>query len=180
LVSILKQYSENGGTVVVDPEELALWTFKKAFERKFRDKSDGDPTKAGAQVKAWLTRIATNLARDELDRIGRERRRLPLEVLDENHDIAQSPRGDGDAKPTNPRALAALRVILDTLKPEEREILKAYAEHGIPTENGRELPRDVRYALEESTGYERCTIRQKWLRLSRRLKAELEPFLDKQ
>lgn len=182
LVSILTHYSKGSGTVVIDPEEFALWTFRKAFERarEFRDKSDGDPAKAVTQVKAWLTKIATNLARDELDRISRERRRLPLEVLDENHDIAESPPEESDINPTNPRALAALRTILDTLKPEERDILKAYAAHGFPTENGRELPKDVRNALEDSTGYERCTIRQKWRRLSQRLKLELEPFLDKQ
>ena len=180
LVSILRQYAENEGTVVIDPEEFALATFKKAFKsaHRFCDMSDGDPVKAKAQVKAWLTKIARNLALDELDRISRQKRRLPLEILDETHDVTEPPPDCGDAEPTNPRALAELRAILDTLKPEEREILKAYAAHGIPTENGRELPKDVRDALEDSTGYERCTIRQKWRRLSQRLKTALEPYLD--
>jgi hypothetical protein len=52
-----------------------------------------------------------------------------------------------------------------------------YAAVGIPTKIGRELPKEDRDALEERTGYERSNIRQKWLRLSRKLKAELEQGL---
>ena len=48
-------------------------------------------------------------------------------VLDDAHDIADQPFQPGDAAPTNRRALAALRTILHTLKPEERKTLIALA-----------------------------------------------------
>ena len=82
-----------------------------------------------------------------------------------------------DAVPTNSRALAALQTVLESLKPEERDILMTYGAHAIPTSTGRELPAEIRDELEQRTGYERSNIRQKWRRLSQRLKSELEPPL---
>ena len=179
LVRILERFAESVGTVVIDPEEFTLRTFKKAFQvaGEFRDLSGGDADKAQAQVKCWLGKIARNLARDELDRLSRRNKHVELVVLDETHDIPEAPSDVDDATPTEPRALAALEDTLATLKPEERDILITYGSFGFPTENGRELPRDVREALERRTGYERSTIRQKWRRLSIRLKSELEPAL---
>ncbi len=182
LLGVLESFAENVGTVVIDPKEFALRTFKKAFQvaNEFRDMSDGDSAKAERQVKAWLGKIASNLARDELDRVSRREKHVQFCVLDDTHDISDAPLEVEDATPTEPEALAALRDNLAMLKPEERDILMTYGLFGIPTKNGRELPNDVREALEERTGYERSNIRQKWHRLSQRLKAELEPTLKNQ
>ncbi len=179
LVRVLEGFSENVGTVVIDPEEFALRTFKKAFQVAdgFCDESDGDPAKAAAQVKGWLGTVAKNLARDELRRVSNQAEHVQFVVLDDTHDVPEPPSDGGDATPTEPKALAALQDTLDMLKPEERDILITYATFGFPTESGRELPKDVRNALEQRTGYERSNIRQKWRRLSMTLKTQLEPTL---
>ncbi len=181
VLAILKRFAENVGTVIIDPDEFTVATLAKAFvsAKTFRDKSEGDPARSAAQVRAWLGRIASNLAKDELDRVSRLDADLHVVILDDEHDIPEEPAEIDGGAPTNRRALAALRTILDALKPEERDILMTYGTYGIPTQNGRELPADVREALERRTGYERCSIRQKWHRLSQRLKRELESFLTK-
>jgi DNA-directed RNA polymerase specialized sigma24 family protein len=179
VLAVAEGYSENFGTIEIDPKEFATATFKKAFEKAatFQDKSNGDPDRSKLQVKSWLGIIARNLARDALDKIKRRNDGVVLVVLDETTD-APEPEAEPelDATSTAPAALTALRAALDSLKPEERDILMTYAAFGVPTESGRELPKDVRDALEERTGYERSNIRQKWFRLSRKLKAELEPY----
>lgn len=179
LVGILGRFAESVGTVVIDPEEFALRTFRKAFQvaNEFCDDSGGNAAKAGAQVRGWLGRIASNLARDELRKVNRRREHIQVVVLDETHDVPEPPSNVSDNTPTEPKALAALEGTLATLKPEERDILITYALFGFPTENGRELPQVDREALELRTGYERSNIRQKWRRLSLRLKSDLEPLL---
>lgn len=179
LVRILEGFAENVGTVVIDPEEFALRTFKKAFQvaGEFRDESGGDSAKAVGQMKKWLGTIARNLARDELNRVSNQTKHIRFVVLDDTHDVPEPTSDVEDAAPTEPKALAALQETLDTLKVEERDILITYAQFGFPTESGRELPKDVRTALEQRTGYERSTIRQKWRRLSMTLKTQLEPTL---
>lgn len=182
LLGILENFAENIGTVVIDPAEFALKTFKKAFQvaAQFCDKSDGNDDKSRTQVRAWLGKIATNLARDELRRVSRLDKHIYLVVLDDSHDVPESPPDNEDATPTNPKALAALQDALAMLKSEERDILITYALFGIPTDTGRELPESEREALMRRTGYERSNIRQKWRRLSIRLKGELEPQLTNQ
>lgn len=183
VLAVAEGYSENFGTVEIDPDEFATATFKKAFEKaaNFRDKSDGDTDRAKLQVKAWLGVTARNLARDALDKIKRRNDGVTLVLLDDTTDAAEpDTESDLDTTSTPPAALQALQEALDSLKPEERDILITYAAFGVPTENGRELPKDVRDALEERTGYERSNIRQKWFRLSRKLKAELEQYFTMQ
>lgn len=185
VLSVAEGYSENFGTVEIAPDEFATATFKKAFSRAatFHDKSDGDPEVSALQVKAWLGVIARNLSRDALDKIKRRHGHLEVVPLDETTDAPEAesePEQELDTTPTATPVLLALRGALDTLKPEERDILITYATFGFTTKNGRELPKDVREALEERTGYERSNIRQKWLRLSRKLKVELEPKLATQ
>jgi len=182
LLTVAEGYSENFGTVEIDPAEFATATFKKAFIRAatFHDKSDGNPDVSALQVKAWLGVIARNLARDALDKIKRRNNHLDVVPLNEITDTLEAqpePEPELDTKPTATPALLALRVALDALKPEERDILITYATSGYTTKNGRELPRDAREALEERTDYERSNIRQKWLRLTKKLKTELEPKL---
>lgn len=178
VINILRRFAENVGTVVIDPDEFAIKTFQKAFKaaHTFEDRSNSAPAAAARQAKAWLGRIATNLAKDELDRISRVGSHFPVVPLEDN-DAPEKAFDAVDALPTNPKALLALRGILDGLKPEEVDILMTYANFGEPTETGRELPREDREALEERTGYERSTIRKKWQRLSQRLRVELESFL---
>lgn len=179
LLGVLEGFADNVGTVIIDPEEFALRTFKKAFQNgsDFQDRSDGDVGKGETQVRAWLGTIASNLARDELDRVSRREKHVQLVVLDDSHDVPEPAPDLEDTTPTNPKLLAALKDALAMLKPEERDILTTYGTFGFPTPNGRELPNDVRQALEDRTGYERSNIRQKWHRLSKRLRAELEPLL---
>lgn len=181
VLAVLKKFAANAGTVVIDPKEFAAATFKKVFRcaNRFRDKSQDDPDKSAAQIRAYLGRAASNLAKDQLDRVSRLPNDVRFVVLDEARDIPEKQLEPSDSKPTNPRALAALQVILDGLKPEEHDILMTYGCYGFSTANGRELPKEVREALSHRTGYERSTIRQRWHRLSQRLKLELEPFLSK-
>jgi DNA-directed RNA polymerase specialized sigma24 family protein len=180
--TVLDKFSENVGTVIIDPAEFAVATFSKAFRaaESFRDQSNGDTETAKLQVKAWLGVIASNLAKDALDRVSRHRKEIELVPLDDAHDVAERELQLSDTTSTAPVLLSALQSAMDALKPEEKDILITYATFGIPTKNGRELPSDVRDALEQRTGYERSNIRQKWLRLSRRLKAELEPCITPQ
>lgn len=180
VLAIAEGYSENFGTVEIDAKEFATATFKKAYDRakSFQDKSDGNPERAKLQVKAWLGVIARNLSRDALDKIRRRHGHLEIVPLDETIDIPEDEPTPGmDTTSTPTAAIVALREALDALKPEERDILMTYAAFGIPTKTGRELTKEDRDALEERTGYERSNIRQKWLRLSRKLKAELEQGL---
>jgi RNA polymerase sigma factor (sigma-70 family) len=181
VLAVLKKFAANAGTVVIDPKEFAAATFKKVFRcaGRFRDKSQGDPDKSAGQIRAYLGRAASNLAKDELNRISRLANEGHFVVLDEARDIPAEQLEPSDSKPTHPRALAALQLILDGLKPEERDILLTYGCHGFSTVNGRELPKEVREALARRTGYERSTIRQKWHRLSQRLELELEPLLSR-
>jgi DNA-directed RNA polymerase specialized sigma24 family protein len=182
LLGVLEDFAENLGTVVIDPQEFSLRTFKKAFQvaNNFCDRSDGDGAKAKSQVRAWLGQIATNLARDELDRVSRLDKRVHFVVLDDIHDIPELPEGDEGIAPTEHKALDALQDTMATLKPEEHDILMTYALFGFPTEHGRELPEREREALMQRTGYERSNIRQKWCRLTKRLHTDLEPLLINQ
>jgi len=180
LLAISEGYTQSFGTVEIDAREFATATFKKAYEKaaSFEDKSNGNPEHAKLQVKAWLGVIARNLSRDALDKIRRRHGHLEIVPLHETIDIPEDEPIPGmDTTSTPTAAIVALREALDALKPEERDILMTYAAFGIPTKSGRELPKEVRDALEERTGYERSNIRQKWLRLSRKLKAELEQGL---
>lgn len=179
VVAVLKTFAANVGTIVVDPDEFANATFAKFFRSidSFKDESGGDPAKSAAQVRAYLGLAAANLAKDELDRISRQRDGIDLVVLDDAHDDVEEPESI-DATRTNPRALAALRTELMKFTREEIDLVMTYANFGVPTKNGRMLPKDVRDALERRTGYERNNIRQRWHRLSGRLKAKLESFVD--
>ena len=185
LLGVLKRFAENVGTVVIDPETFVARTFERAFRSAsaFEDKSNGNRQVADRKVRSWIGRNAVNLVRDELDRIFRQRSGVQLVALNDNTDTIDESCGRlatedlGGLPPMNNRALAALTSILDALKPEEHDLLTTYANYGVPTENGRELPPDVRDALERRTGYERSNIRQKWRRLSLRIKSELEPLL---
>ena len=185
VLGVLEKYAEFAGTLSIDPKEWASKTFVKAFENagSFSDQSGGDALNAAGQVRAWLGVLAQNAARDELDRLRREHRRLPTIALEELHfsTVPATAPDDTDccvAYPTPPALLRGLREVLESLKPEERDIMMTYAEFGEPTPAGRELPAQVREALEDRTGYERSNIRQKWRRLSQRLKSELEPLLS--
>ncbi len=172
-------FAEQLGTVVVDVDQFTTETFAKAFRSAggFRDTSGGDTELGKRKVRAWLGKVARNRARDELDRISRRHHGIQLMTLDETTDAAVENSELEDESGTDPRLLSELRDTLDALKPEERDILATYAAFGFPTTSGRQLPPDVRDALEARTGYERSNIRQKWCRLSQRLKSELEPFL---
>lgn len=174
---VCETFSESVGTVVIDPEGFAAATFEKAFRsaESFCDKSDGNPERAKLQVKSWLGVIATNLARDALSQLKRRKVHIEFVPLDETHDIEETESESNDTVSTPPPLLSALHEVLDALKPEEKDILITYATFGIPTKTGRELPKADREALEERTGYERSNIRQKWLRLSLKLKEKLEP-----
>jgi DNA-directed RNA polymerase specialized sigma24 family protein len=175
----LGEFARNLGSVVVDVEKF---TFEKAFRaaKRFKDTSPGNHELAARKARAWMGRIASNLARDELKRISRKQCGIQLVPLNDDIDAAIDSGESDEAEspePTDSHALAQLRAILATLKVEERDILITYATFGNPTATGRELPPDVRDALEERTGYERSNIRQKWRRLSKRLEVEIEPFL---
>lgn len=188
VLTLVDRYSEYRGTVVVDPQAFALETFRKAYRSasRFRDKSNGNSERGTAQVKAWLGRIAQNLARDELKRLSRPKHRVDIVPFDESRDGDEDAGGNGnepatspfDPEPTEPERLRAVDEALAQLKPEERDIVVTYVTDGIPTSTGgRELPVDAREALEQRTGYERTNIRQKWRRLSERLRTILEPLV---
>ena len=179
VLAVLKKFSANVGTIVVDPDEFANATFAKFFRSidSFKDESGADPVKSAAQVRAYLGLTAANLAKDELDRVSRQRQGAELVVLDDARDnIGEQPKSV-DTTPTNPHALAALRTELMGFTRDEIDLVMTYANFGVATENGRMLPKDVREALERRTGYERTNIRQRWHRLSERLKAKLESFV---
>ena len=183
VLAIAEGYSENFGTVEIDAKEFATATFKRAYERaaSFEDKSKANPEHAKLQVKAWLGVIARNLSRDALDKIRRRHGHLEVVPLQETIDVPDDePIPEMDTLSTPTAAIVALREALDALKPEDRDILMTYAAFGIPTKSGRELPKEARDSLQERTGYERSNIRQKWLRLTRKLEAELEPILTTQ
>lgn len=183
VLGVLERYAENAGTLAIDPKEWASKTFVKAFQNagSFSDRTNENGAPVAGQVRAWLGVIARNAALDEIDRLDRQQRRLPVSVLEDCHVSAvAAPLADDidsleSESPTPPAILRKLREFLASLKPAERDIVMAYAEFGEPTASGRELPPEVRAALERSTGYERSNIRQKWRRLSQRLKTELEP-----
>lgn len=185
VLGVLERYAENAGTLSIDPKEWASKTFVRAFENAgcFSDRSNGDDSKAAGRVRAWLGVMAQNAARDELDRLRRQQRRFPLTALEDFHvsncaaPVEDDSECDSDS-PTSPEILNRLREVLESLKPEERDIVMTYAEFGEPTAAGRELPTGVREALELRTGYERSNIRQKWHRIFQRLKSELEPLLS--
>jgi len=180
LLTVVEGFSENFGTVEIDPEEFANAAFKKAFlcAASFQDECNGDAELSTRKLKAWLGIVAKNLARDALDKIKRQHEHLQTVPIDEAVEPpGAEPEPELDTTPTATPVLEALREALDALKPEERDILITYASFGFNTKNGRELPKDVREALEDRTGYERGNIRQKWLRLTRKLKAELQPLM---
>jgi DNA-directed RNA polymerase specialized sigma24 family protein len=119
--AVVSKFGENLGTATVDPEAFALASFIKAFEcaYQFQDRSDGDPERADHQVKAWLGRIAINLAKDELQRLSTLNDGMRFVVLEEAFDIPDTSNEVCDEIPTNPKALESLRDVLESLKAEE-------------------------------------------------------------
>jgi DNA-directed RNA polymerase specialized sigma24 family protein len=180
LLNVLRPYAEGHGSVVVGPDEFALRTLLKAFNksRTFEDTGEnGEDT--DRKVRAWLGRIANSLALDELRKQHRQLNCVPLNGWDETRD-KPVPSEVPDINPTNPEALNALKEALDRLSERDRDVLMTYANSGIRTPNGRELSKEDREALELRTGYSRSCIRQKWHRLSQLLKETLQFPLSNQ
>jgi len=182
VLGVLGKFADGLDSVRVDVELFASKTFVKAFKASayFVDDSGGDAELARRKVCAWLGRIANNLARDEFKHVRRKQCGIHLVPFEEGMDVPVESDEDDDSEisvPTHARALARLNEIKGTLKPAEWEILITYATWGRPAAAGRQLPAEIREALEKNTGYERSNIRQIWKRLSQRLKDELAPFL---
>lgn len=182
VLGVLRKFVVGLDSVQIDVELFASKTFAKAFKAaaSFEDGSGGDAELAQRKVRAWLGRIANNLARDEFKRASRKQCGVHLVPFEEGMDAPVESEEIDDSEipvPTNARALARLSEIKGTLKPAEWEILITYATWGISTATGWQVPADIREALEKNTGYERSNIRQIWKRLSQRLKDELAPFL---
>lgn len=176
--AVLESFASQLETVEIDSGIIANQVFVKAYQkaRKFVDHSNNDPEAGRKQVEGWLGKIASNLAKDELRALKRSHPGISLVPLAEDHDVAQEDNeAYVDDSPTPRRVLAALREALQQMKPEERDILLTYANFAECKGGGRELPSDERDALEQRTGYERSTIRQKYRRLTQRLRVELEP-----
>lgn len=178
---VLEKFAGGIESVIIDVKVFTSMTFVKAFKAaaSFEDDSGGDGDLAQRKVRAWLGRIADNLARDELKRISRKQCGVQLVPFEEGMDAPVESENENDSDspaPTNARALTRLNEIKNTLKPAEWEILITYATWGVTTATGRQLPADIREALEKNTGYERSNIRQIWKRLSQRVKNELAPY----
>ncbi|WP_395741688.1 RNA polymerase sigma factor [Prosthecobacter sp.] len=176
--AVLDRYARQLETVEIDTGLLCNQVFEKAYRKahSFSDKSNNDKEACRKLVRAWLGRVASNLARDALRSLARSHPGITIVPLAADHDIVINvDETRDDETPTPRKELKKLQELLQQMKPEERDILLTYANFAECKAGGRELPSSERDALEQRTGYERSTIRQKYRRLILRLQTELAP-----
>lgn len=177
LMDTVAPYAKGFGDVEIDTESLVMETFIKFFElaASFTDQSGGDRVRGRQQIRAWLVRTARNLACDAWRKAKRMRSEIQFEELSDQFEKPAT-ETEGKPRPTSRAKLQRLEHVIASLKTEDQLVIQAYMLHGERKPNGAiELPKEVREALERSTGYERGYLRQKWHRLKEKLESELKP-----
>jgi len=124
LRGVLRSFAENCGTITIDPDEYANQTFAKIMDcaPKFQDKSNGDKKLGQKLFRAWLGKIAKNLAKDQLKKISRNLDQANLVPFDETYHSLEEIDLDTTSR-TSPKVLQAVKDGLDALKPEERDVV---------------------------------------------------------
>jgi RNA polymerase sigma factor (sigma-70 family) len=156
---------------LLDQEQLVLSTMERAYRKaaSFRDQSGGDLKLATNQVRAWLFRIATNLAHSAMRSPAMQMRIQEMPIADPMEDLEEV-----DPVNVNPQLAARVDAALDSLNEVDRDILLTCLSYGALGERAAPLPVDVRKELLEKYGLSEATLRQ---RKSRALK-RLQDFLS--
>ncbi len=132
-----------------------------------------EPSQSTDQVLAWLFRIMKNLY---LDALRAEKRRPLVRCTDEEverlEEIEEKRQEVADQIPTGRKA--AVLEFLETLSPQDREILTATAEFWDPEKGESVIDDDVRQGICREYGLTESSLRVRRKRLKDRAKAFIQ------
>jgi DNA-directed RNA polymerase specialized sigma24 family protein len=156
-------------TRTLDGEQLASTAFERAFHKAadYRDQSGGDAVLGNNQVRAWLFRIAMNLAlsalRSPSAQLRKQMRDLPDENCLEDTEDASPPGVSPEMAALAERAMASLNEV-------DRDILYTCLAYRAFGEQADALPQEVRKELLAKHGLSEATFRQRKSRALKRLR----------
>jgi RNA polymerase sigma factor (sigma-70 family) len=153
-------------------ESFVNATFFKAY-REAEKFVCTDPSQSTDQVLAWLFRIMKNLY---LDSLRAEKRRPLVRCSDEEaerlEEVEERQQEAADQVPTGRKA--AVLKFLETLSPQDREILTATAEFWDPDKGESVIDDDVRDGICREYGLTESSLRVRRKRLRDRAKAFIQ------
>ncbi len=149
-------------------EDLAEDTMLRVWDNgaaTYRCDPTADADTARLRVRAWLCRIAHNIAANRL----RGRTLLQIDLSDFEWTLIAEP-SKGTPSEMSDRLRAAMQTALTD---RERQVIRVVAQYDDPLHPGRHLPEDVLSDLERQLGTTRENIRQIKSRALRKLKAAI-------
>lgn len=151
---------------LLDGEQLVSSTMERAFRKaaSFRDQSGGDSTLATLQVRAWLFRIATNLAHSAMRSPAMKMRFQEMPIANSMEDVEEV-----DPVDVSPELVARVDAALESLNEVDRDILRTCLLFQAFGERAAALPADVRKELLTKYGLSEATLRQRKSRALKRL-----------
>ncbi|MCB1276842.1 MAG: hypothetical protein KDL09_09700, partial [Prosthecobacter sp.] len=154
----------------IDPEQLTLDTFEKAFRHAggFKDQSGNDADRQRQQVRSWLMEIATNLFHDEL-RLVKNQVALLTDAVE---NLPENPLDDEAAPYVKTSTLRKIDEAFVALNEQDGDIIRTYAYYGALGEDGGNVPSEVRDGLMRRYGLTATALRQRKKRALDKLRAQ--------
>jgi DNA-directed RNA polymerase specialized sigma24 family protein len=154
----------------IDPEQLTLDTFERAFRcaGRFKDQSGNDADRLRQQVRKWLMQIATNLFFDELRLVKNQ---IAL-LTDAVEDLPENPFDNGTAPFVSASTLRMIDEAFAALNEQDDDIIRTYAYYGALGEDSSNLPSEDRDRLMSRYGLTNTALRQRKKRALERLRAQ--------
>lgn len=155
-------------------EDIMQDTFLRVFDKAatFRNDELTDPDRLRLRVRAWLSRVATNVFRTELRTKRRKQAGIKLVPLEEGEDESLD---HPEAAENCERAQIKQMVdCLDTLSVKEQQVLRVTWQYYEPAKPNQHLPQDVVEDLATSLQTTSPNIRQIRSRAMKKLKACME------
>ncbi len=138
------------------PDDLAQWTFIKAYEKAGTFNSGGikDPDRLRLRVRAWLGRIAQNIYRDML-----RGRKDVTELAIDREELEEAPE-QVQAAPTTSAYKRLLDEAIDTLSERKQHVLRVTYQYNQPGKKHQRLPNHVAEDLAKTLNTTSDNIRQ--------------------
>lgn len=138
------------------PDDLAQWTFIKAYEKAGTFNSGGikDPDRLRLRVRAWLGRIAQNIYRDML-----RGRKDVTELAIDREELEEAPE-QVQATPTTSAYKRLLDEAINILSERKQHVLRVTYQYNQPGKKHQRLPNHVAEELANTLNTTSDNIRQ--------------------